>query len=247
MNIINKTLLVSVVILTFLITSKTILFAESYIPSKFAVIPYASVGVDWSNYNCDINLLELSKHIEADGEPPSIYSFSNFILGTRFEIRFFKNFVFTPEIEFQQSKIESYIFNDTMSSELDELSVGHLSRNINLPLMLNFYFRGSSDRVARFIGVGPKIHYNITKEKDQILPVNPLAVSVAATIGLTTGDEGEGSKGSGSFIGIVVDKSITNIYKDEDFITKNNMKISSIWGENLYIGLMLGINIPIIR
>lgn len=250
MNKILKILLIPIIIISVTIISNITLFAKSnsnkksisggYIPSRFAVTPYTSLaclGYFTTEYTCEVNLLDSSKHLEADD-----HSTSSYTIGARFEICFFKNFIFTPEIEFQQNKIKSYSYNDEeiIYSKLPELNVGYTARYINIPLMINFYLSPNNGG-SGFIGVGPKIHYNITKEKDQIFPVNPYFISGAVTIGVNAGDE------TGGFImGIVAERTITNIYKDEDFLI-NNTKISSIFGKNLRIGAMFGFKIPIIK
>lgn len=267
MNKIIRIVILPIMIFLLFIMSNTILFAsannnksiqhtenDKYIPSRFAFMPYASIGYFTTDYNCDVNLFDGSNKLEAEASTSLItvvdkdtsflmdYSYT---VGAKFEIRVFKSLIFTPEIEFQQNKIRFYTFNDDdlVYSEIPELDVGYTSRYINIPLMLNFYY-SSSYSVSRFIGIGPKIHYNITKEKDKIFPVNPYFISGSVVLGLIAGDE---VTGSGLMIGLVADKTITNIYKDEDFISNYGTKVSSIFGKNFRIGAMMGLKFSIIK
>ena len=238
MNIINKILLLSIMILSLFIMSNIFLFAE-YIPSKFAIIPYASIGYFSTEYNCDVNLYDGTKKLEAKSNFDSSVIFKNYGIGVKFEIYITKSIIFTPEIELQQNKINSYRFNDNdiITFNLQELNVEAKSSYINIPLMLNFYFLNHF-----YTGIGPKLHYNITNDDNQIFPVNPFVISGSAVLGGFLENE------YGSFIlGLFADRTLTNIYKNEDFITKYNNKISSIFGKNLRIGAIMGFKIPIIK
>ena len=279
MNKIFKILSIPIIIISLIITSNTLLYSKSYdnddmyVPSRFAIIPYASIGYFKTDYNCDVNLPDETKKLEAKASlkhttvihkdssyayvvrrDTSYYWDYTYTIGAKFEIRIFKHFIFTPEIEFEKNKLKSYKFNDEnlVYHKLPELNVGHTSRYINIPLLFNFYFGGDNLGVV-YIGIGPKIHYNITKEEDQLFPVNPYFISGSAILGgITKGNKNK----SGSIWGIFVDKTITNIYKDEvlqftnhkdkDIVTDRDIKVSSIFGKNLRIGLMLGWNFSII-
>ncbi|MBQ6269096.1 MAG: outer membrane beta-barrel protein [Bacteroidetes bacterium] len=214
--------LIPMMVLALVMMSNTSLFAKT---NYFGLTPYASFGYFASSYTCDVNLLILSTKLDAEATGTA------FKVGAQLEIPVTNTVTFTPAVEFQQAKVDSYSYKDNKISASDlpfSSDDGTTSQFINIPLMFNLYF--SSDNSGLFVGVGPKLNLNLSKEEDQVFSTNSLVVAGSATVGY--------QMKNGLRLAAVADRTLTSIFNDEDSI--NNNKITSISGNNLYIGAVIG-------
>ena len=238
MDKLNKRLLISVMILALIIISNSTLFANNIVnPGKLTFGVYYGPGYYSTNLNCDLNL-ESSPKLEAKANSKidtnlNLIFMDNFIVGAKVDYRISKKFYFSPTIEYQQNRVYSYTTNDEDILVNDESDYGFTSRYLNIPIMFNVYFSN-----GLYVGIGPKLNINLSSDKDQIYPNNSFLVSGSATVGYNLGNYG--------YIGLVADRTLTNIYDNDEDVISNYPNIKSISGNNLYIGLVVGFKLRIL-
>ncbi len=128
--------------------------------NSFGLIPYAGYGYYNIKYNAEGTLKFLEEVLDktnssfdADGNMWKI--------GVQLDIPLVNSLVFSPGIEYQQNSYKKRLQVTTFAAKIESADV--TEQFFNIPLILNYYLQ--KNREGFFIGVGPKLAFNLSDEE----------------------------------------------------------------------------------